>query len=123
MAPSRVPHFGGKSFEVEIRPLASKNPVCLPRKKDVRWCRVGFCILAYYRGLAACLPAHAPWWVRMARHGAPPQRPSRLSQACWCVFPWRSGQFDRVIFHAESWSYVAGWAGRSSQLSWRLLGR
>ncbi|CAL0301976.1 unnamed protein product [Lupinus luteus] len=93
MAPSRVPHFGGKSFEPTIG------------------------------GLAACLPAHAPWWVRMARHGAPPQRPSRLSQACWCVFPWRSGQFDRVIFHAESWSYVAGWAGRSSQLSWRLLGR
>ncbi|CAL0301858.1 unnamed protein product [Lupinus luteus] len=77
MAPSRVPHFGGKSFEVEIRPLASKNPVCLPRKKDVRWCRVGFCILAYYRG-ASCLPAcpctlvgqdGAPW-------GAPPNAPA-----------------------------------------------
>ncbi|CAL0302083.1 unnamed protein product [Lupinus luteus] len=89
MAPSRVPHFGGKSFEVEIRPLASKNPVCLPRKKDVRWCRVGFCILAYYRG-ASCLPAcpctlvgqdGAPW-------GAPPTTqqaiPSMLV-GCWVV--------------------------------------
>ncbi|CAL0302119.1 unnamed protein product [Lupinus luteus] len=41
MAPSRVPHFGGKSFEG-----------------------------------ASCLPAHAPWWVRMARHGAPPNAPA-----------------------------------------------
>ncbi|OIV89208.1 hypothetical protein TanjilG_25020 [Lupinus angustifolius] len=35
-----------------------------------------------------------------------PQRPSKLSQACWCVFPWRCGQFDRVIFRAESQSHV-----------------
>ncbi|CAL0335632.1 unnamed protein product [Lupinus luteus] len=147
-APSRVPHFGGKSFEVnvsmlharllelvqsprwthspifvwwvanpmapspkswiaslspskghsrrvvaretvEIRPLASKNPVCLPRKKDVRWCRVGFCILAYYRG-ASCLPAcpctlvgqdGAPW-------GAPPtpqQAIPSMLVGCWVV--------------------------------------
>ncbi|CAL0301833.1 unnamed protein product [Lupinus luteus] len=46
MAPSRVPHFGGKSFEPTIG------------------------------GLAACLPAHAPWWVRMARNGAPPNTPA-----------------------------------------------
>ena len=44
----------------------------------------------------------------MACHGAPPQRPSKLSQACWCVFPWRCGQFDRVVFHAESRSHAAG---------------
>ncbi|KAF1891670.1 hypothetical protein Lal_00046525 [Lupinus albus] len=32
----------------------------------------------------------------MACHGAPSQRPSKLSQACWCVFPWPCGKFDRV---------------------------
>ena len=92
--------------QVQIRPPASKNPVCLPRRKHVRCCRVGFCILAYYGG-ASCLPAHAPRWVRMARHGAPPRRPSKLSEACWSVFPWRCGQIDGVAFGAESWSYLA----------------
>ncbi|XP_019425056.1 PREDICTED: uncharacterized protein LOC109333930 [Lupinus angustifolius] len=39
---------------------------------------------------------------------ARPGVPSKLSQACWCVFPWRCGQFDRAVFHAESRSHAAG---------------
>ncbi|KAF1855132.1 hypothetical protein Lal_00046593 [Lupinus albus] len=44
-------------------------------------------------------PSHGtcvPSGPRMACHGAPSQRPSKLSQACWCVFPWPCGKFDRV---------------------------
>ncbi|KAF1891675.1 hypothetical protein Lal_00049246 [Lupinus albus] len=80
--------------QVKIRPVASEKPSMSPQKKGCPVLESGFCILAYYRG--SCLPAHAPWWVRMACHGAPSQRPSKLSQACWCVFPWPCGKFDRV---------------------------
>ncbi|KAF1856272.1 hypothetical protein Lal_00048576 [Lupinus albus] len=62
------------------------------------WCSVNpsWAYMQSTKGRGSCLPAHAPWWVRMACHGAPSQRPSKLSQACWCVFPWRCGKFDRV---------------------------
>ncbi|CAL0335788.1 unnamed protein product [Lupinus luteus] len=75
--------------------------------------RHGTIACAALRGLAACLPAHAPWWVRMARHGAPPNAPAG--------YPKHAGAFFHGVVGSSTESSSMPNPGRTGWVGWSFV--
>ncbi|KAF1856628.1 hypothetical protein Lal_00043447 [Lupinus albus] len=65
-------------------------------------------IYAEHEGAGELPAAHAPWWVRMACHGAPPSAPASFPKHAGAFFHGDVGNStESKIVHAESRSYVS----------------